>query len=122
MVTNNLFILSRLNPDSTSEPLKSLPPDQHAAISQCLESTRWLLHDEIASSSRSMLPVTSDVLDTVAKHVKNSIGHAQCLHEEVQLQFVFGTEQTLTLFEQVIVNKFQHSLKSFMVYLPKIIA
>lgn len=68
---------------------------------------KWLLKDEIASARRHIFPVTASTLDMVADHVCNSLGKKTCLHQQVDLKFVFGPEQSLSEFIKVNLITFQ---------------
>ena len=62
----------------------------------------WLLRDEIASALRMTVPVTAPTLEMVANHVKDSEKKPCCIFKTILLQFVYGPEQSLMHFIEVI--------------------
>lgn len=59
-----------------------------------------MLQDEKASFARDVHPITEEVLDTVANHIRNSSRKPGCIASKIPLVFVFGPEQSLDKFVQ----------------------
>ncbi|KAK3579120.1 hypothetical protein CHS0354_022140 [Potamilus streckersoni] len=80
----------------------SLPPLQQEAVTKCGEEIEWLLKDEIVSSLRLIQLISSEDLQFVTNHIQQSAiaGKANCSHDTVQLQFVFGLDQSLPQFRE----------------------
>ncbi|KAL3869893.1 hypothetical protein ACJMK2_042520, partial [Sinanodonta woodiana] len=80
----------------------SLPPLQQEAVTKCGEEIEWLLKDEIVSSLRLTQIISSEELQFVTNHIKESAiaGKANCIHDIVQLQFVFGLDKSIPQFRE----------------------
>ncbi|XP_074640655.1 KICSTOR complex protein SZT2-like [Tubulanus polymorphus] len=87
-----------LNHMGQVDRLKNLPSFQHQSVIDCIEQIKWLLSDEIASAMHYIMPVNTDMLEFVARHVIDSKDWANCTHEDVSLQFVFGPDHSLAKF------------------------
>lgn len=74
---------------------------------------QWLLKDEIVSALRLVAPVTKDTLEMVTNHVKDSPESSNCVHELIDLQFVYGVDRTKPHFIEVSRFSFVQSLHSF---------
>lgn len=59
------------------------------------------MRDEIVSSLRLVYPVSADMLSMVCDHVKVSCDRPSCSFTDVPLNFVYGTMDSLQLFEKV---------------------
>ncbi|XP_071484492.1 KICSTOR complex protein SZT2-like [Diadema antillarum] len=95
------------------DSLGSLPDAQRDAIHATEVEVKWLLQDEIVSAMLYTKQVTMATLEMVADHVEHSVGKANCIAEELALQFVFGSEQSLAKFtsefERLSIPKYQFS-------------
>uniref|UniRef100_T1IR37 A-kinase anchor protein 2 C-terminal domain-containing protein n=1 Tax=Strigamia maritima TaxID=126957 RepID=T1IR37_STRMM len=80
------------------EVRSNLPDFQLQAVTKSMEEIKWMLRDEIASAMLEFYPLTEKTLDMVTSHVQSSPGRPGCVVEEVALQFVFGSEQSLDKF------------------------
>uniref|UniRef100_A0A3P9LW10 SZT2 subunit of KICSTOR complex n=1 Tax=Oryzias latipes TaxID=8090 RepID=A0A3P9LW10_ORYLA len=81
------------------------PRGVHLRCVLVLLQIRWLLEDEIVSALRHSRVIDSATLQKVAEHVSRSSGRSHCHREEVPLQFVFGPEQSLENFKELIVSR-----------------
>ncbi|XP_067679134.1 KICSTOR complex protein SZT2-like [Haliotis asinina] len=84
------------------DPIGHLPKVQHGAVLKCKEEIEWLLSDEITSSLRNLHPISADALKFVTEHIKSSVqaGKPACVHDRVDLMFVYGADQSLGRFTE----------------------
>ncbi|XP_071119812.1 KICSTOR complex protein SZT2-like [Haliotis cracherodii] len=84
------------------DPIGHLPKVQHGAVLKCKEEIEWLLSDEITSSLRNLQPISADALKYVTEHIKSSVqaGKPACVHDRVDLMFVYGADQSLGRFTE----------------------
>ncbi|XP_053324892.1 KICSTOR complex protein SZT2 [Spea bombifrons] len=88
------------NVDQRYSALSRLPAEHRQAIDFTMNEIRWLLEDELVSALRHSRIITRLVLRKVLSHVCESEGRPHCHRELVQLQFVFGPEQSLQKFKE----------------------
>ncbi|KAG8535278.1 hypothetical protein GDO81_028933, partial [Engystomops pustulosus] len=81
--------------------LSRLPAEHRQAIEFTMSEIRWLLEDELVSALRHSRVITRSILRKVLSHVCESDGRPHCHRELVQLQFVFGPENSLQKFKEV---------------------
>uniref|UniRef100_A0A3B3D587 SZT2 subunit of KICSTOR complex n=1 Tax=Oryzias melastigma TaxID=30732 RepID=A0A3B3D587_ORYME len=87
---------------SPAQPSSYRSDEELMAALDGLRGIRWLLEDEIVSALRHSRVIDSATLQKVAEHVSRSSGRSHCHCEEVPLQFVFGPEQSLENFKELI--------------------
>ncbi|KAM9324637.1 KICSTOR complex protein SZT2 [Gastrophryne carolinensis] len=80
--------------------LSRLPTEHRQAIEVTMSEIRWLLEDELVSALRHSRVITRSILRKVLSHVCESEGRPHSLRELVQLQFVFGPENSLQKFKE----------------------
>ncbi|KAM3915556.1 KICSTOR complex protein SZT2 isoform 2-T2 [Leptodactylus fuscus] len=80
--------------------LSRLPTEHRQAIEFTMSEIRWLLEDELVSALRHSHVITRSILRKVLTHVCESDGRPYCHRELVQLQFVFGPENSLQKFKE----------------------
>ncbi|KAM5148148.1 LOW QUALITY PROTEIN: KICSTOR complex protein SZT2 [Mantella aurantiaca] len=92
----------RSNTPHPSARLRSNTPHPSARLRSNTPhpSIRWLLEDELVSALRHSRVIGRSVLRKVLSHVCESEGRAHCSRELVQLQFVFGPENSLQKFKE----------------------
>ena len=71
-----------------------------------IRQINWLIEDEIVSSSRLIIPVREKTLCNAVSHIKQFPGRPLCVATEVPLQFVFGPEQSIHHFIEVLSSFF----------------
>ncbi|CAH2310511.1 Hypothetical predicted protein [Pelobates cultripes] len=88
------------NVDQRYSALSRLPAEHRQAIDVTMNEIRWLLEDELVSALRHSRVITPAILQKVLAHVRDSEGRPHCHRELVQLQFVFGPENSLQKFKE----------------------
>ncbi|KAM8930112.1 KICSTOR complex protein SZT2 [Pelodytes ibericus] len=88
------------NVEQRYSALSRLPAEHRQAIELTMSEIRWLLEDELVSALRHSHIITRSVLQKVLSHVCESEGRPHCHRELIQLQFVFGPEQSLQKFKE----------------------
>ncbi|XP_071984543.1 KICSTOR complex protein SZT2 isoform X3 [Engystomops pustulosus] len=88
------------NVDQRFPALSRLPAEHRQAIEFTMSEIRWLLEDELVSALRHSRVITRSILRKVLSHVCESDGRPHCHRELVQLQFVFGPENSLQKFKE----------------------
>nr|DBA17764.1 TPA: hypothetical protein GDO54_016088 [Pyxicephalus adspersus] len=88
------------NVEQSFSALSRLPADHRQAIEVTMSEIRWLLEDELVSALRHCRVISRSILRKVLSHVCESEGRPHCHRELVQLQFVFGPENSLQKFKE----------------------
>ncbi|XP_068095547.1 KICSTOR complex protein SZT2 isoform X3 [Hyperolius riggenbachi] len=88
------------NVEQRFSALSRLPAEHKQAIEITMSEIRWLLEDELVSALRHSRVINPSILLKVVTHVCESEGRPHCLRELVQLQFVFGPENSLQKFKE----------------------
>nr|XP_039262825.1 KICSTOR complex protein SZT2-like isoform X2 [Styela clava] len=98
----------------TVDPLYMLPAPCLAAVNLTKEQIEWLLKDEIISALRTCESIDSSTLEKVTAHIDES-DKTNCMVENTLLQFVFGADKSLPLFN----IEFERIFKDFKGYRMK---
>lgn len=77
---------------------------QLRAVGTLKHEIEWLLRDEIATRLLDIEPVTTDTLQTVIKHINESMDKISCKKEVINLNFIYGTPQGMAKF----LEEFKH--------------
>jgi hypothetical protein len=85
---------------SGSDVLAHLPEYQHRAVTSVLEDMRWMLRDEIAFAMTKVTPLSQPTLEFVRNHVQSSVDKAGSVVESIDLNFVFGSKESLPKFKE----------------------
>ncbi|XP_040216818.1 KICSTOR complex protein SZT2 isoform X2 [Rana temporaria] len=88
------------NVEQRYSALSRLPAEHRQAIEVTMSEIRWLLEDELVSALRHARVISRSILRKVLSHVCESEGRPHCNRELVQLQFVFGPENSLQKFKE----------------------
>ncbi|XP_055884389.1 KICSTOR complex protein SZT2-like isoform X4 [Biomphalaria glabrata] len=88
------------SPKPLGDPVSHLPKPQHAAVYSVKDEIEYLMQEEVISSLRCMHPITADTLAFVAKYISSAAQYNSrtVMYQTVNLQFVFGAEQSLNMF------------------------
>ncbi|CAN9500871.1 unnamed protein product [Ophioblennius macclurei] len=82
------------------DPFSKLLLPHKLAILGTMDEIRWLMEDEIVSALRCSQVIDAATLSKVAHHILQSTCRPHCHCEDVPLQFVFGSEQSLEKFKE----------------------
>ena len=86
--------------NSGSDVLAHLPEYQHRAVISVLEEMRWMLRDEVAFAKTKAMPLSPQTLEFVRNHVQSSVDKTGSLVDSLDLNFVFGSKESLPKFKE----------------------
>ena len=86
--------------NSGSDVLAHLPEYQHRAVTSVLEEMRWMLRDEVAFAKTKSMPLSHQTLEFVRNHVQSSVDKTGSLVDSLDLNFVFGSKESLPKFKE----------------------
>ncbi|XP_066247487.1 KICSTOR complex protein SZT2-like [Euwallacea similis] len=97
-------ISSTSDASMTSEvamPLRNLTDLQRRSVDKLCDEVKWLLEDEICTALLDTIPVTTNTIKSVIKHVSGGyLTRDSCKMEKLTLNFVYITEQSHEKFLQ----------------------
>ena len=68
-------------------------------MTSVLDEMKWMMRDEIAFALTKAPELTAGTLEFVKNHVQGSVGKSGSSVETVDLNFVFGSQQSLDKFQ-----------------------
>ena len=86
--------------NSGSDVLAHLPEYQHRAVTSVLEEMRWMLRDEVAFAKTKSMPLSEQTLEFVRNHVQSSVDKPGSFVDSLDLNFVFGSKESLPKFKE----------------------